>query len=330
MNLQISLDPVTAIQVAEYFEKNGHVDTADQFWSAINHMTANDRELRAHFGNIIFDSRQSRHELGTIERSRFLLYLMAIAYPTPKLVAAYFDNLQRMFRGRTRLKQPGKVVLGMGSGRCGSSTLSAAFSLLPDACATHETPPHVFWEPTEEQARFHLDRLRLLTDYFPLVFDAAHWWLNLSPRVFSEFPNAKVIGLIRETEPCARSFLKHHDQGSDVINHWAPPENGVWRTHLWDPAYPKYEMPANLAPQSEEALQAKIAMITRYVTEYNQSLRALQSPQPQRVLLIRTEALNDPQTATQMRELVGVDVSMPAKSLNVGNDTEGSHQKFWF
>jgi DNA invertase Pin-like site-specific DNA recombinase len=37
---------------------------------------------------------------------------------------------------------------------------------------------------------FHLRRLRVLSDYFPLVFDAAHWWLNSLHRFFAEFETA--------------------------------------------------------------------------------------------------------------------------------------------
>ena len=330
MNLQLEVDPATAIKIAEYFEKTGVTEAANTMWQAIHHGTAYDRDLRATFGDIIFDSREHLCEHGTVLRSRFILYLMGISFPTQKLVSAYFQNLRQMLRSREKLSQPGNVVLGIGSGRCGSTTLSAAFSGLPDVCATHENPPHIFWEPLEEQVRFHLDRLRLLVDYFPLVFDAAHWWLNIYQRVFAEFPKSNLIGLVRETEPCVQSFLKFQGRGSGSMNNWAPPENGVWRTAHWDPTYPKYAVPAGIVADTDEAEMSKTMMITRYVTEYNQSLSVMAAAQSERVMLIRTEALNDPITAKRLRTFVGVDVTMPAKSLNVGNDSEGSQREFWF
>ncbi len=330
MNLQMEFDAATAIKIAEYFEKSGFTDAANRMWLAINHVTAYDCDLRAKLGDILFDSREKFCEQGTVLRSRFLLYLMAISFPTEKLVGAYFQNLRQILRSRVKRSQTGDVVLGIGAGRCGSTTLSAAFGGLPDACATHENPPHIFWEPVEEQVRFHIDRLRLLADYFPVVFDAAHWWLNTCPRIFIEFSRSKLIGLVRETEPCVQSFLKFQGRGFGSMNNWAPPENGVWKPSLWDPTYPKYALPAGIAPNTDEAYTLKTMMITRYITEYNQSLSAMAAAQPQRVMLIRTEALNDPVTTTRLRNFVGLDVTMPAKSLNVGNDDEGAQREFWF
>jgi hypothetical protein len=36
-----------------------------------------------------------------------------------------------------------------------------------------------FLEPQDAQVRFHMDRIRRLVDYFPLVFDGAHWWIHV-------------------------------------------------------------------------------------------------------------------------------------------------------
>ncbi len=182
MNVQMEFTADTAVKVAEYFEKSGYVAEANRLWVAINHVAAYNCDLRAKLGDTIFESRGGHFERGTLLRSRFLLHLMSISHPTRRLVDAYFDNLQRLLRGRPKLAQPGSVVLGLGTGRCGSTTLSAAFALRPDVCSTHENPPLIFWDPVEEQVRFHCDRLRILVDYFPLVFDAAHWWLNAAPR----------------------------------------------------------------------------------------------------------------------------------------------------
>ena len=86
-------------------------------------------------------------------------------------------------------------MLSAGTGRCGSTTLAGTVAMLPDVCAMHENPPLIYWEPVEEQVRFHLDRLRFLADYYAVVFDASHWWLNVLRRFFAEFPEGKAIGL---------------------------------------------------------------------------------------------------------------------------------------
>ena len=255
---------------------------------------------------------------------------MSVSYPTRTLVAAYFENLRQLLRGRAKLSQPGEVVVGIGTGRCGSTTLSAAFGGVSNACATHENPPHIFWEPHEEQIRFHFDRLRILADYFPMVFDAAHWWLNVCPRLLAEFPRTRLIGLVRDTTTCVQSWLNLQGQGPGSKNNWAPPGNGIWRTVQWDPTFPTYPVPAGIEPGTDRACAAKRMMITRYVTEYNQSLNELALAHPQRVMLIRTEKLNEPSTAARLRAFVGFEVTMPARSFNVSNNQEGIQPEFWY
>ncbi len=114
------------------------------------------------------------------------------------------------------------------------------------------------------------------------------------------------------------------------MNNWAPPENGVWRPAPWDPTYPKYPLPAGIAPGTDQAYATKQMMITRYVTEYNQSLSALAAAQAARVMLIRTEALNDETTAARLRMFVGQKITMPSRPLNVGNNAEGAQPDFWY
>jgi hypothetical protein len=169
-----------------------------------------------------------------------------------------------------------------------------------------------------------------MAEYFPLVFDAAHWWLNVAPRLLAEFPAAKIVGLMRETDTCVESFLRMQGRGAGSMNNWAPPDNVVWRPTRWDPTYPKYPLPFGVQAGSEEAYLAKTAMITRYVTEYNQALSALAAAHEHRVLLIRTEDLNAPTTASRLRAFVGHEVTMPAQSLNVGNDNDGAQRECWY
>ena len=172
--------------------------------------------------------------------------------------------------------------------------------------------------------RFHLDRLRLLADYYPLVFDASHWWLNVLDRFFAEFPEGKAVGLVRETEACVRSFLNFQRRETKPINSWALPDNEIWSANLWDPTYPSYPLSIERLP--EEPLDAeaiKAAMIRRYVTEYNQTLRDLAEGNPEQFLVIRTEEINESATITRLSDLTGFPLSMPAAALNVGTATDG-------
>jgi hypothetical protein len=228
-----------------------------------------------------------------------------------------------------RRTERGAVFLGIGSGHCGSTALTAAFATVPGACATQENPPKIYWPPIDEQVRFHLRRLRTLGDYFPLVFDAAHWWIHLLDRVFAEIPGARVIGLMRDEEACAKSFLKMQGRGRQSLNHWAPPNSGLWVTHAWDPAFPTYPVPPGMLPDSDEAFATKYAIIRRYVREFNERLTSLATVHPDRIILVRTEELNDPATVDRLRNFANVPLAMPGKAYDAGHADDRAMPNSW-
>ena len=170
-------------------------------------------------------------------------------------------------------------MLGLGTGRCGSTTLTAAFASLADACATHENPPLLNWDPCEEQVSFHIKRLQMMAGHYALVFDASHWWLNVTERVMAECDGTKVIGMVRDTPSCVRSFLAVKGRGRGSVNHWALPDNGIWGTTHGDPTYPCYEVPLGLHNDPDAA---KTAQVDRYVRSYNEALATLAGRHPER------------------------------------------------
>ena len=193
MNLQMEFTADTAVKIAEYFEKSGYITEANRLWMEINHISAYDRDLRAKLGEFHFriarNTNSNRDVLRSALYSSVDVDLVPNSYDGRRRTSTTCSNCCVV---GAKLSQPGNVILGLGTGRCGSTTLSAAFGGVPDICATHENPPHIFWEPIEEQVRFHLDRLRMLADYFPLVFDAAHWWLNVVSSCFDRIPHVQV------------------------------------------------------------------------------------------------------------------------------------------
>jgi hypothetical protein len=198
---------------------------------------------------------------------------------------------------------------------------------VPDACATHENPPPVFWEPAEEQLRMHFERFRILRQHFAVVFDAALWWLNALERMFAEFPDLKAIGLWRKTDACARSFVSQKGVGRGSLNHWAVPGNGIWAASGADPWLPSYAAPASCESDPDGA---KLAMVTRYVTEYNQVLKQAAAAHPDRVLLVRTEDLSNGETYARISDFVGFNVPGPAAALNVGTTADSEKPEMHF
>jgi hypothetical protein len=243
---------------------------------------------------------------------------------------AYFENLEVLLSRRQPLEHYGKVILGIGTGRCGSTSLTAAFRAVENALATHETPPMIFWEPQPEQVGFHMKRLDILARYYPVVFDASHWWLNVIDIFFKRFSTGKVVGLYRDTESCVRSFLRMKGTGPGTPNHWATHDDKRWALNNWDPCYPSYTAP----PQYErDTLRAKGSQIQWYVESYNRRLYQLARSRPDRVLLISTDSLGRPEVADKLSAFVNIRVPVRADRYNSstsGNmDSIVQQQSFW-
>lgn len=259
--------------------------------------------------------------LGTAVRGRLLLQLIASVGPAPDLQAAYFDNLDRLLAGRPALARPGRLVLGLGTGRCGSTTVTHLLGSAAGVCATHENPPLIHWRPAQDQVDMHLRRFARLRRHFPVVFDAAHWWLNAAPALLAACPDVRFVGLLRDAAATVRSFLHVKGVGPGSLNHWVRSGQGPWRRSTWDGAYPDYPHPPLVGPADGSA---KADLIGRYVTEYQAGLRAFATADPDRTLLVRTEALGEPTTQRRLYDFVGVPDGMFADlRLNAGTVADG-------
>jgi hypothetical protein len=273
----------------------------------------------------LFERLEREQPLGTIARSRLLLEIIGNTYPTPVLENAYFVNLELAFRGRKKMASCGKLVIGLGSGRSGSTTLTALLASVAGACCTHENPPLIYWKPSQAQIEFHIRRFRFLSDYYSLVSDVSHWWLNPLETVFAHFPDCKAIGLIRDPTDCAKSFMRIKGYGFGSINHWACPGSGSWFANHWDPTYPSYDVPSASANQLDHV---KLGMITRYVREYNDELAAITQRLPTRVLLQRTEELGGLAARERISQFLGVECRKIEIKLNVRNRSDGERVDF--
>ena len=290
-----------------------------------------DLDMRERLADELLQKHCAATSPGSFERAHLLLRILHTFFPTRRVSDVYFENLEGLLSGRRPLDHYGKVILGIGTGRCGSTSLTAAFRAVENALSTHENPPMIFWEPQAEQIGFHMKRLALLARYYPVVFDASHWWLNVIDIFFERFPEGKVVGLYRDTRSCVDSFLRMKGTGPRTTNHWATRDDKRWIRSTWDPCYPSYTAP----PQYEEdTLRAKGSQIQWYVESYNRRLHELARAHPERVLLIHTDLLGEPGSSDELSEFVNVRVSVPADRYNAstanGVDSIARQQSFWF
>jgi hypothetical protein len=256
-----------------------------------------DKEACEHIASTLLDEMYNESGRGALETCQRIIAIIGVSYPTGKLAAEYFSNLEILLGGMRRLENPGQLVIGLGPGRCGSTSLAAMLGTVTNSCCTHESPPLIFWNPQREQVDFHIKRFRMLTNFYSLVSDVSHWWLNSIERVFDQFPEAKVIGLIRDHDDCAMSFMRIQGYGKGSYNPWVTRGNGFWCSGHWDPTYPTYSPPSYADKRPD---LAKLELITRYVKEYNAQLEKMARNAPDRVKLVRTVELG---TVTVQEEI---------------------------
>jgi Sulfotransferase domain len=277
-------------------------------------------EIRKDLAERLFRPHRNDPPLGTVERGRLILDIIQDTFPTEALSRAYFENLDNVLKTRPVRRAPGKIVIGIGSGRNGSTSLAEMLSTIEESCCTHENPPLMCWIPHPEEIRFHLKRLQRLAGYFPVVVDVAHWWLNAVPEVLAQLPSSRVIGVTRDTESCARSFLKIKGTGAGSCNHWVPYGNGVWSAERWDPTYPTYAVP-NQAYHDPDG--AKYQLMMRYVREYNAAVYALAVRWPAKFIVLKTEDLGDSTAQRALFDFVGVNGAIKKVRLNIGTTRDG-------
>ena len=284
-----------------------------------------DHALGEYLANWLYDHHQHRFAAGTIERGNFLMQVLERSRPSPRLTAAYFENLETVLAARPRRTRAGQVVLGLGAGRCGSTTLAAILHTVDGAVSTHECPPYLHWEPLPLELLFHLRRFEMFSRSAPLVADCAHWWINSLDQVFSRFAGSKAIGVIRDTEACVQSWMR---VSSSDVNHFVPAHNRIWPPDRWDPLYPHYDLPADAR---RNPARAKESLARRYIVEYNQQLKRLEASMPDRVLLLATEDLDSPATRAQITDFLQLQVGAQPIRRNVGRDWDaGSVDGLYF
>jgi Sulfotransferase family len=279
-----------------------------------------DRAVREQLAERMFAHDRGESAPGTLARSRFILDIIQETFPSEELTKAYFENLDALLRYRQPLRAPGRIVLGIGSGRSGSTSLAAMLATIGGSCCTHENPPLISWRPEPEEVEFHLRRFRRLAPYHPFVADVSHWWLNVIDLVFAEFPEARVIGTFREVESCAASFMRIKGSGRGSYNHWVPYDNGIWAAARWDAAYPTFAVPEHAALDPDGV---KLELIARYVEEYNDAMQALAQRFPTRVMLVHTETLDDEAVQNAIFDYVGMRGTVARTRLNVGTTDDG-------
>ena len=191
------------------------------------------------------------------------------------------------------MNAPTRVVFGLGTGRCGTTSLAHLIDLQPDAIGTHELRgPRIAWQNGEEEVERVLDALAAeLAAGATLAGEIGFYYLPYVARIRARFPDARFVVLQRERAATVESFL---EKTADKTNHWAPsPRFG--RLKRWNHCFPTYD-----------AKLTRREAVGRYWDEYYAATDALERAEPATYLTVRTEALGDVATQHRVLDFIGI------------------------
>lgn len=213
----------------------------------------------------------------------------------------------------------GQIILGIGTGRSGSTSLSYLLATQPNTYFSHEHVPFIPWYGGERQLNFHMQRMELLAKSCGAVADVSHWWLPKLEEVIQRFPEVRVVIMQRKRQDTIDSFLKikGYTSGGSIMNHWMVHDGKRYRHDRWDICYPKFE--------AEDLPQA----LGMYWDDYYGRAQAFQARFPNNLKIFDTDSLSSSSGQLEILQFCGYQEIVPLvdSKKNQGSVKEG--QFFW-
>jgi hypothetical protein len=175
------------------------------------------------------------------------------------------------------------LIIGLGTGRCGTTSLSDFLSAQPEMKVIHEGRiddlRHLIkWEGDRENLLQWLDTLEKKCESQKYFGDVGRYFLPYVPLLISRFPNSKFICIKRDRQEVIKSFL-HKTQGR---NHWYDHDGKIWKKDLiWDDTFPKFEQPD------------KAKAIGMFWDMYHEEIDRLIAQYPQNICCFSIKSLNE-------------------------------------
>ncbi len=170
------------------------------------------------------------------------------------------------------------LIIGFGTGRCGTTSLSAFLNAQDRVRVFHEgrlehhmraTP--FAWEGDEEYILNWIDQLTENNPEFEWIGDIGMYYINYVDAIIKRYPDVRFICMQRPEKEVVQSYLKW----TKSKNHWTIHDGTTWKYDTrWDKAYPKFD-----THNKEKALHL-------YWTSYTQQTSALKSRLPEYVKVV--------------------------------------------
>jgi hypothetical protein len=208
------------------------------------------------------------------------------------------------------------LVFGLGSGRCGTTSLRLFLDLQRDVSVTHELNFTGIRQPLPWLVDYPLAQ-RMLEQVqqnpAPVRGDIGFYWLPYTGWLLDQFPDTRFLCMQRDRAGTVASYLRH----TEGRNHWVGHDGTHWELdEIWDKAFPKYD------------IEDKRAAVERYWDEYYSSAEVLQQQHPDNFRIFSVDALNSSEGQADMLSFLGIEpgdmIFTPAFHLNISHGHQGA------
>lgn len=182
-----------------------------------------------------------------------------------------------------------QFIFGLGTGRCGTTSLATLLNRQADTSFTHEMGREMRLPWVVDRARFDQYVAKIEGRPEPFVGDCAFYLLPYAELLVERFPGCRFVIMVRKKAETIRSYLDW-TQGR---HHWTKHNGVYWHPdRVWDQCYPNYS-----EASKEQCLSA-------YYDEYYDQCRRLET---HRCIWVHLNRFNDRQQQSELLAFCGLD-----------------------
>ena len=192
-----------------------------------------------------------------------------------------------------------KLIISIGTGRCGSVSLSKFLSsqkstnfLHEGRLESHDIRKLIKWENDDKSLFDWIDFL-LKLDENRFIGDTGMYFLPYVEKIINKFPEVRIIAMERKKSEVVNSYLKK----TIGRNHWLNHNGDVWEIDAkWDPCFPKYNI-----IDKQKALE-------KYWEEYKLETSKLIKKYPKNVKKWTVESFNTTDGKNEILDFINYDL----------------------
>lgn len=182
-------------------------------------------------------------------------------------------NFGKLNKNKSERSIPKKVIIGLGTGRCGTMSLANLLSSQSGVIVPHEYQALPLpWDFSQTALERKIESLRYING------DVGFYYLNYVEQIVDIFPQVRFVCLKRNKNEVVESYMKK----TRGRNHWMNHDGKNWKNDSkWDSAYPKFNV------------SGKSSAIAMYYDMYYKKITYLKRKYPNKIRVFEIDCLNN-------------------------------------